>query len=250
MLPPHTTHLTQPLDVGLFSPLQHYYSKAVDSFMRAGGLALGREDFEILLDQARDAAYTAENIKSAWRKAGLIPFNRRVLLDMLKRPEPAIQSPISIDTLPKTTGQLRRLAAHGRHLADSGDSPTRLKAVLNQLEATAQVAAAEAAIHAHEASNIKKQLNMKKNWKKSQARLKASPNKHGITWTRPQIDRALIRQREKEQEAERKRLGKRSASQPETQVEHTATASILDEDQLQLLQNGMFKFQPNRWKGS
>ena len=30
-LPPHSTHLLQPLDVGLFSPLQKYYGKQVDN---------------------------------------------------------------------------------------------------------------------------------------------------------------------------------------------------------------------------
>jgi hypothetical protein len=33
-LPAHSTHLLQPLDVGIFSPLQHYYSKAVNDHMR------------------------------------------------------------------------------------------------------------------------------------------------------------------------------------------------------------------------
>ena len=35
-IPPHTTYILQPLDVGLFSPLQHYYSKGVENFMRVG----------------------------------------------------------------------------------------------------------------------------------------------------------------------------------------------------------------------
>lgn len=35
-IPPHTTHILQPLDVGLFGPLQHYYSKEVEDMMRTG----------------------------------------------------------------------------------------------------------------------------------------------------------------------------------------------------------------------
>ena len=35
-LPVHSTHLLQPLDVGLFSPYQHFYGLAVDDYMRSG----------------------------------------------------------------------------------------------------------------------------------------------------------------------------------------------------------------------
>ena len=32
-LPPHSTHMLQPLDIGLFSPLQHHYSNILDEVM-------------------------------------------------------------------------------------------------------------------------------------------------------------------------------------------------------------------------
>jgi hypothetical protein len=35
-LPAHSTHLLQPLDVGLFSPLQRYYSNSLDEWIRRG----------------------------------------------------------------------------------------------------------------------------------------------------------------------------------------------------------------------
>ena len=35
-LPPHSTHLLQQLDAGLFGPLQHYYSGAVDHAIQFG----------------------------------------------------------------------------------------------------------------------------------------------------------------------------------------------------------------------
>jgi len=44
-LPPHSTHILQPLDVGLFSPLQHYYSKAVDDSVRRGIYGIHRGNF-------------------------------------------------------------------------------------------------------------------------------------------------------------------------------------------------------------
>ena len=44
-IPPHTTHIVQPLDVGLFSPLQHYYSKEVDKCTRLGTGAIRKGNF-------------------------------------------------------------------------------------------------------------------------------------------------------------------------------------------------------------
>ena len=36
ILPPHTTHRLQPLDVGLFSPLSQAYSKRLDAYTHGG----------------------------------------------------------------------------------------------------------------------------------------------------------------------------------------------------------------------
>ena len=35
-LPPHITHILQPLDVCCFQPLKHYYAKALDILVRDG----------------------------------------------------------------------------------------------------------------------------------------------------------------------------------------------------------------------
>lgn len=106
MLPPHTTHVTQPLDVGLFGPLAHYYSKEVDDYIRWGNQSLAREDFEGLLARARDKAYTKRTIKRAWVKAGLVPLDLEVLLK-IKRPDSTISERVSLEDLPKTTSQLK-----------------------------------------------------------------------------------------------------------------------------------------------
>ena len=80
-LPPHTTHLLQPLDVGLFGPLQHAYSKAVDDTMRTGVSGIFKGNF-----LAREAAYTSSNILNAWKGAGIVPLNSRVILSKFESP--------------------------------------------------------------------------------------------------------------------------------------------------------------------
>ena len=82
-LPPHTTHLLQPLDVGLFGPLQHAYSKAMDDAMRTGVSGIFKGNFLPIYISARKAAYTVDNILNAWRGAGIIPFNSRAILSKI-----------------------------------------------------------------------------------------------------------------------------------------------------------------------
>jgi hypothetical protein len=80
-LPPHTSHLTQPLDVGCFAPLKHYYREGVREATREGATKITTRIFMDLYRGARDLAFTEGNIKGAWRGAGLFPFDKnRVLL--------------------------------------------------------------------------------------------------------------------------------------------------------------------------
>lgn len=79
-LPAHTTHILQPLDVGCFGPLQKYYGKGVETFLRNTGQVINKTNFLPILYEARRKAYTPENIKSAFAACGIIPFNPRVVL--------------------------------------------------------------------------------------------------------------------------------------------------------------------------
>ena len=60
--PTHTTHLLQPLDVGLFSPLQKAYGREVpvDRLTRFGNVAINKGNFLPLLVKARTKTYTKE----------------------------------------------------------------------------------------------------------------------------------------------------------------------------------------------
>lgn len=77
ILPPHSTHRLQPLDVGLFGPLSNYYSQAIDRLLVEGqGITyLSKRDFYSLFIEAWSKAFTANNIRSAWEATGLHPLN-------------------------------------------------------------------------------------------------------------------------------------------------------------------------------
>lgn len=44
-LPPHSTHLTQPLNVGVFQPFKHYHTEAIDKAVRLGDSQFGKLEF-------------------------------------------------------------------------------------------------------------------------------------------------------------------------------------------------------------
>ena len=81
-LPPHTTHILQPLDVGVFSPLASTYKRLVQRKTRlGGGYSIDKVDFLEFYKQAREQAMRSEVICSAWEKAGLHPYKPDLILD-------------------------------------------------------------------------------------------------------------------------------------------------------------------------
>ena len=95
--PPHATHRLQPLDVSLFAPLATYYTQELDQFtFQSQGLsAIQKRDFFRLFWPAYIKAFSTSNIASGWRKTGLNPFDKTVVLGALEvteEPRPTSQS--------------------------------------------------------------------------------------------------------------------------------------------------------------
>ena len=69
---PHTTHVCQPLDIGIFGPNKTYFSQAVAEVcrQRLGG-AITRRDFYEVYGNAHTKLMTKENILSAFKRAGM-----------------------------------------------------------------------------------------------------------------------------------------------------------------------------------
>jgi hypothetical protein len=82
-LPPHTTHLLQPLDVGCFGPLAHYYRMEVDEATQYGLHGVSKYDFLQFYSVAREKAFRVETIRSAFRKAGIVPTDSTMVLEQL-----------------------------------------------------------------------------------------------------------------------------------------------------------------------
>jgi hypothetical protein len=83
-LPPHTTHILQPLDVGLFAPLSALYKKGVRERSRFSiDYSIDKVDFLEIYRSAREEAFRESNISKAWMAVGLEPFDPNVVLKQL-----------------------------------------------------------------------------------------------------------------------------------------------------------------------
>ena len=84
VLPPHSTHITQPLDVGCFQPFKHYHSEAVDMAVRLGSSDFDRLDFLAAFNWMRSQTFTSSTITSAFKKTGFVPYNPELVLTKVR----------------------------------------------------------------------------------------------------------------------------------------------------------------------
>lgn len=82
-IPPHSSHLLQPLDVGVFSPLKKAYGKEIDKLIRAHITHITKEDFFPAFRAAFDAAITKKNIQAGFRGTGLVPLDAQRVISTL-----------------------------------------------------------------------------------------------------------------------------------------------------------------------
>lgn len=82
-MPPHSSHLLQPLDVGCFSPLKRAYSDEINSWARYSVEQVKKTTFLPAFKTAFDKAIIRENILASFRGAGLVPHDPERVLSKL-----------------------------------------------------------------------------------------------------------------------------------------------------------------------
>ena len=87
VLPPHSSHLTQPLDVGIFGPFKKIYSQECQKYMKSNpGINITKYEVAALTCKPYLKALTPENLISAFRRTGIFPFNNSVISDVQVAP--------------------------------------------------------------------------------------------------------------------------------------------------------------------
>ncbi|XP_060556927.1 uncharacterized protein LOC132717474 [Ruditapes philippinarum] len=76
VLPAHTSHILQPLDVAVFGPFQKIYNNECHKFMRMNSTNITRYNVCQLACRAYTKSLSSENLQSAFKKTGICPFDK------------------------------------------------------------------------------------------------------------------------------------------------------------------------------
>ena len=101
ILPPHSTHRLQPLNLKIFSPLSTAYSQEIDRIIQSsqGFSKLTKRSFWSMFKPAWKKALTQANILSAFAAGGIYPLNPTIVLNQIKMKTP---------TPPSSDGEVRK----------------------------------------------------------------------------------------------------------------------------------------------
>jgi hypothetical protein len=194
-MPPHSSHLIQPLDVSCFGPLKKAYSKQVELQMQGGINHINKPDFLTNYSKSRLQALSSSNILGGFAATGLVPFNPECVLEKLhitlRTPTPPalpIQSSPWNPKTPHTIRDLERQTQSIRHsIRHSESSPTQL--ALNQVIKGCQLAIHNATLLAEENRQLRAENTRKK---LKRARRKTQIATGGVLTTKEGLDRSQI----------------------------------------------------------
>src|SRR5436305_13455632 len=153
-MPPHSSHLLQPLDVGCFAVLKRSYGRQIEGYMRNGVNHIDKQDFLEAYHIARTETMNPTNIHSSFAATGLVPYDPERVLSKpntqlltptpppLPLPLPALDQGPWISETPHNTAQLelqsKAIKDYIKRRTRSPPSPTDL--ALNQLVKGCQMA--------------------------------------------------------------------------------------------------------------
>ena len=83
-LPAHSTHITQPLDVGVFQPYKNAHGKAIEHAVRNGDAKFSRQEFLAAFQDFRAPVFIQGTIRNAFRKCGIHPLDSEVVLGPMR----------------------------------------------------------------------------------------------------------------------------------------------------------------------
>ena len=98
-MPPHSSHLLQPLDVGCFAPLKKAYGRQAENLMRNRIIHISKLEFLPCFKRAFFESITRSNIQGGFRGAGLVPHDPEAVISKLDvklktpTPPPANEEP-------------------------------------------------------------------------------------------------------------------------------------------------------------
>ncbi|XP_073959486.1 uncharacterized protein [Choristoneura fumiferana] len=94
-MPAHTSHLLQPLDVGVFRPLKVAWREELQNYKYSNPTSTPtRFDFHNFFTPAFDKSFTASNVRAGFRRAGIYPLNKNAICPEVTAPSEVTDKPL------------------------------------------------------------------------------------------------------------------------------------------------------------
>ena len=129
-LPPHASHVLQPLDVACYGPLKEVWRQTLKDFkMSSGAMHITKAEFPSLLKDMWERSLLARHLKSGFKCCGLHPLSKTAIpdsklspaLNCSTDPQPSIPTPrprLSIEVMSKCSRGTPHLTPIRLHLRD------------------------------------------------------------------------------------------------------------------------------------
>jgi hypothetical protein len=188
-MPPHSSHILQPLDVGCFGPLKKSYGRQIEHLMRQQCTHVTKEDFIPAFRVAFEESLTESNIKGGFRGAGLVPFDPESVISALdlklRTPTPANSRPGTAQPwTSQTPSNPLQATSQSSFIKDrvarhQGSSPSAILEAVDQLTKGAAKVMYQLALSRAENRDLRKaneMLSKRRNRKKSRLQTGGSLN--------------------------------------------------------------------------
>jgi hypothetical protein len=165
-LPPHSSHITQPLDIGFFSVLKRAYGREINTFIRAHINHITKVEFFLAFYAAYKRSMTKANMAGGFRGAGLIPFDPQAVISKLdvklRTPTPTGPPNADIDPWVSQTPHnpteviSQSILVKDRISGHQGSSPTPIFSAVQQLAKGVETLAHSVTLLTSENHNLRK----------------------------------------------------------------------------------------------
>lgn len=113
-MPPYTSYLLRPLEVGCFEPLKRSNGKRVEGCIHLGINYIDKLEFLAFYKQARMEALNTQNIRNEFEATGLVPYDPDEVLSclhiLMRTPTPPVTTEAAQSNLTSgTTYNVRQL---------------------------------------------------------------------------------------------------------------------------------------------
>jgi hypothetical protein len=173
-LPPHTSHLLQPLDVGIFSPLKRELSAEIEKLFRLDTRRVPRIEWTEAYITARAKAFLSRNIESSFRASGIYPLSPITILSTLRMPtstHPTTPPPITtpndldrslLDSSPPEGTEIREAMSLVNTIVRSSTLETPVKRYIERSGAAPERTSAEIALLRKEVNEARELLRIRR----------------------------------------------------------------------------------------